>query len=104
MSCSVRTAVRARIQYASLPSAAIERGCSIGANHAQKLSADEFMSNDTRCDRTIHDNPGTFQQTLYPPFPKADHCSEICNAQLARRYPASTGVLVIAFGDPNCSL
>jgi len=56
------------IQYASSPSAAIERGCSIGAIHAQNLSADEFRSNDTRRDRTIQDNSSTFQQALYASF------------------------------------
>jgi hypothetical protein len=53
------------IQHASAPAAAIERGCSIGANHAQN-SADEFGSKDVpRCERTIRDGPSTFQQALY---------------------------------------
>jgi hypothetical protein len=58
----------ASIQYAASPSAAIERGCSIGVNHAQKLLADEFRPDDTRRDRTIQDNSRTFQQEPYASF------------------------------------
>jgi hypothetical protein len=65
LSCSVQTAAVRASNMHPRPSAAIERGCSIGANRAQKLSADEFGSKDApRCHRTIQDNPRTFQQAL----------------------------------------
>jgi hypothetical protein len=49
-------------QYASPPSPAIERGCSIGANHAQTVSLTNFDG--TRRDRTIWDRSSTFQQAF----------------------------------------
>jgi hypothetical protein len=60
LSCLYRCSVDP--QYASAPSPAIERGCSVGANHAPKLSADAFSSGNTRRDRTIWDHSSTFQQ------------------------------------------
>jgi hypothetical protein len=54
------------LQYAFSPSAAIERGCSIGANHAQNRHL--TGPSDTRRDRTIPDNPSTFRQALHASF------------------------------------
>ena len=70
------------IQYASSPSAAIERGCSIGANHAQNC---QLTSSDltTRVAiarfRIIR---ARFNKRSTQAFPKADHRSNIRNAPL----------------------
>src|SRR6266567_7146239 len=67
---------RACIQYASSPSAAIERGCSIGANHAQNC---QLTNSDltTRVEiarfRIIW---ARFNKRYTPAFPKADHRSD----------------------------
>jgi hypothetical protein len=73
----------ARIQYASSPSAAIERGCSIGANHAQNC---QLTSSDLTA-RVAVARFGIirarFNKRSAPSFPKADHRSNIRNSPLA---------------------
>jgi hypothetical protein len=52
-----------RAQYASLRPAAIERGCSIGANRAQ-IGGGVFETTQV-ANGAIQNNPSTFQQALY---------------------------------------
>jgi hypothetical protein len=49
------------------PSATIERGCSIGANHAQNRQLTRSVPT-THRDRTILDNSSMFQQALCTSF------------------------------------
>src|SRR6266849_9078878 len=70
------------IQYASSPSAAIERGCSIGANHAQNCqltSSDQTTRVAIARFRIIR---ARFDKRSTQAFPKADHRSNIRNAPL----------------------
>jgi hypothetical protein len=73
----------ARIQYASSPSAAIERGCSIGANHAQNC---QLTGSDLKARRIAIARfkiiRARFNKRSTPAFPKADHRSDIGNAPL----------------------
>src|ERR1700722_9119048 len=68
------------IQYAFPPSTAIERGCSIGANHAQNC---QLTSSTTRVAiarfRLVR---ARFNKRSPQAFPKADHRSNIRNALL----------------------
>jgi hypothetical protein len=73
------------IQYASAPSAAIERSCSIGANHAQNC---QLTSADLKTRRVceiarFRKIRARFNKRSTPAFPKADHRSDICNAPLS---------------------
>jgi hypothetical protein len=56
------------IQHASSPAAAIERRCSIGANHAQNCQLMSSTPDGARRDRTIQDIFRTFQQALCASF------------------------------------
>jgi hypothetical protein len=71
------------IQYASSPSPAIERGCSIGANHAQNcpLTISDLTTRRVAIAqfRIIR---ARFNKRSTQAFPKADHRSDICNAPL----------------------
>jgi hypothetical protein len=70
------------IQYAFPPSATIERGCSIGANHAQNIeltSSDQTTRAAIARFRIIR---ARFNKRSTLAFPKADHHSSICNAPL----------------------
>ena len=69
------------IQYASPPSAAIERGCSIGANHAQNCP---LASSDLRhvCIAQFRIICARFNKRSAQAFPKADHRSNIRNVPL----------------------
>ena len=70
------------MQYASPPSAAIERGCSIGANHAQycQLTNPDLATRAAIARfRIIR---ARFNKRSTPTFPKADHRTGICNALL----------------------
>src|SRR6266403_3334467 len=87
------------IQYASSPSAAIERGCSIGANHAQNCqltSSDLTTRVATARFRIIR---ARFNKRATPAFPKADHRSDICNAPLANSN-IDKSVSLLAGGPP----
>src|SRR6266513_5021038 len=61
------------IQYASSPSAAIERGCSIGANHAQNC---QLTTSDLKTRRVAIARfriiRARFNKRLTQAFPKAD--------------------------------
>jgi hypothetical protein len=48
--------------------AAIERGCSIGANHAQNRRLTSSDPTTRLANRAIQDNSSTFQQALYASF------------------------------------
>ena len=79
---SVRTAAVRAFNMRSHPSAAIERGCSIGANHAQNC---RLTSSDLRARVAIarfRIIRARFNKRSTPAFPKADHRSDICNAPL----------------------
>jgi hypothetical protein len=70
----------ARIQYAPSPSAAIERGCSIGANHAQnrQLTISDLTTRFAIARfRTIR---ARFNKRPAQAFLKTDHRSDACNA------------------------
>src|SRR5712672_1112734 len=70
------------IQYASPPSAAIEHGCSIGANHAQIC---QLTSSDLKTRIAIarfRIIRARFNKRSTQAFPKADHRSNIRNALL----------------------
>jgi len=73
--------VNARIQHALPPSAVIERGCSIGANHAQKYL---MASSDRKTCRVAIARfrmiRARFNKRSKQPLPKADHRSDIRNA------------------------
>jgi hypothetical protein len=74
---------RAHIQYASLPAAAIERGCSIRANHAQNR---QLTSSDPTTRVAIARFGiirARFNKRATQAFPKADHRSNIPNAPLS---------------------
>src|ERR1700722_17935172 len=72
----------ASIQYAYPPSAAIERGCSIGANHAQNCQ----LTNSDPATRVAIARfriiRARFNRRFTQAFPKADHRSNIRNAPL----------------------
>jgi hypothetical protein len=70
------------IQYASSPSAAIERGCSIGANHAQNC---QLTSSDLATRVVIarfRIIRARFNKRSTQALPKADHRSNIRDAPL----------------------
>jgi hypothetical protein len=75
----------AYIQYASPPSAAIERGCSIGANHAQncRLASSDLTTRVAIAQFRII--CARFNKRSTQAFPKADHRSNIRNAPLPIR-------------------
>src|ERR1700746_3516707 len=80
-SCSFELPVIACVHYASSPQAAIERGCSIGANHARncQLSSDLKTSVAIARFRMIR---ARFNKRSMQAFPKTDRRSDICNAPL----------------------
>jgi hypothetical protein len=73
------------IQHASSPSAAIERGCSIGANHAQncQLTSSDLTTRVAIARFTII--RARFDKRSTQAVPKTDHRSNIRNAPLANR-------------------
>jgi hypothetical protein len=74
------------IQYASPPSAAIERGCSIGANHAQncRLTSSGLTTHVAIARFGII--RACFNKRSTQVFPKAEHRSNIRNAPLQFEY------------------
>jgi hypothetical protein len=96
----------ARIQYASSPSAAIERGCSIGANHAQNCQP---TGSDLKARRVAIARfriiRARFNKLSTPAFPKADYCSDIRNAPLSNsNIGAAYCVCLDAATSPNGEL
>ena len=72
----------ASIQYAYPPSAAIERGCSIGANHAQNCQLTNSDLTARVAIARFRIIRARFNKRSQPAFPKADHRSNIRNAPL----------------------
>jgi hypothetical protein len=70
----------ASIQYASPPSAAIERGCSIGANHAQNRRLTSSGPTTRVAIARFRIIRARFNKRSMSPFPKSDHRSNIRNA------------------------
>jgi hypothetical protein len=72
----------ASIQYAYPPSAAIERGCSIGANHAQNCQLTNSDLTARVAIARFRIIRARFNKRSTQAFPKADHRSNIRNAPL----------------------
>ena len=72
----------ASIQYAYPPSAAIERGCSIGANHAQNCQLTNSDLTARVAIARFRIIRARFNKRSTQAFPKADHRSEYRNALL----------------------
>jgi len=70
------------IQYASPPSATIERGCSIGANHAQNRRLTTSVPTTHVAIARFAIIRARFNKRSAQAFPKADHRSNIRNATL----------------------
>jgi hypothetical protein len=90
------------IQYVSAPSAAIERGCSIGANHAQncRLTSSDLTTRVAIARfRMIR---ARFNKRSTDAFPKADHRSNVRNTPLRNSHIDEVCcVCVEAAASPN---
>jgi hypothetical protein len=68
------------IQYASSPSAAIERGCSIGANHAQNYRLTSWEPKARAANARFRIIRAGFDKRSTRAFPKADYRLDIRDA------------------------